>query len=91
MSKHLTSWLFLLPLVVCYSPLTSAHLLDVEEQNIVRTGDYNEFGQEILESEPKPWKRTDANSSWTQPHALKIPLMDSQAIFSWLDPEDVEV
>ena len=91
MCKNLASWLLLLPLVVCYSPLTSGHLLDVEEQNIVRTGDYNEYGQEILESEPKPWKRADADSSWAQPHALKFPLMDSQAIFSWLDPEDVDV
>lgn len=91
MRKHITFWLFLPPLIWCYSPLASAHLLDVEEQNIVRTGDYNEHGQEILESESKPWKRTDGDSSWAQPHDIKFPLMDSQAIFSWLDPEDVDV
>ena len=91
MRKHVAFCSFLLPVIICVSPLAGAHLLDVEEQIIVRTGDYNEHGQEILESEPKPWQRTDADSSWAQPHDIKFPLLDSQAIFSWLDPDDVDI
>ncbi len=68
-----------------------AHLLDVEEQNVIRTGEYNSQGQEILASEPKPWQREDGDASWAQPHIIKFPLMDSQAIFAWLDPEDIDV
>lgn len=69
----------------------NAHLLDVEEQNVIRTGEFNSDGLEILLSDPKPWQRTDGDASWFSPHVIKFPLMDSQAIFAWLDPEDVDV
>ncbi len=71
--------------------VANAHLLDVEEQNVIRTGEYNDDGLEILLSEPRPWQRTDGDASWDWPHVIKFPLLDSQAIFSWLDPEDVDV
>ena len=48
-----------LPLVIVLTRTTGAHLLDTEEQNIIRTGDYNECGEEILLSEPKPWERAE--------------------------------
>ncbi len=91
MRKPFNLSMLLLPLIMCFSPVTSAHNLDVEEQIVVRTGEYNDYGQEILLSEPKPWKRAEADSSWAQPHFIKFPLMDSQAIFAWLDPEDIDV
>jgi hypothetical protein len=69
----------------------SAHLLDVEEQNMDRTGQYNEYGQEILESRSKPWKDRSGDASFYTPHRVKNPILDSQAIFSWLDADDVDV
>ena len=68
-----------------------AHNLDVEEQNIDRTGEYNEYGQEIVESRAKPWRDRDGDSSFNNPHQLKFPVSDSQAIFGWLDFGDVDV
>jgi len=68
-----------------------AHNLDVEEQNIDRTGEYNEYGQEIVESRAKPWRDRDGDSSFNNPHQLKFPVSDSQAIFGWLDSGDVDV
>lgn len=81
---------FVLSLLIVLTQPVSAHLLDVEEQNVIRTGEYNEHG-EILLSEPKPWQRMDGDASWAEPHDIKFPVMDSQAIFAWLDPEDIDV
>ena len=91
MRKLLVLSTIMLPLFFVLTQTVSAHLLDVEEQNVIRTGEYNEDGLEILLSEPKPWKNTDGDASWHMPHYIQFPLMDSQAIFSWLDPEDVDV
>lgn len=91
MRYTITSLKFLLPLLLCFTPAASAHLLDVEEQNVIRTGVLNDYGEEILLSEPKPWQRPDGDASWATPHLIKFPLLDSQAIFSWLDPEDFDV
>lgn len=86
-----TTTMFITLSLIGFAQIANAHLLDVEEQNIIRSGDFNAYGQEILHSEPKPWKRTDGDASWDAPHEIKFPLMDSQAIFSWLDPDDVDV
>lgn len=53
----------------------SAHSLDVEEQTY----------------DPKPWQTMEGDSSFANPHLLKYGIMNSQAIFAWLDAGDVDV
>lgn len=55
--------------------VVSAHNLDVEEQTL----------------NPKPWKTMEGDASFANPHQLIFGIMDSQAIFAWLDADDVDV
>jgi len=52
-----------------------AHLLDVEEQAYLS----------------KPWQSDEGDASFANPHQLKFGIMDSQALFAWLDADDVDV
>jgi hypothetical protein len=62
-------------LLISLSNFASAHLLDVEEQAY----------------DPKPWQNDEGDSSFLNPHLLKFGVVNSQAIFAWLDAEDVDV
>ena len=53
----------------------SAHNLDIEEQTL----------------NLKPWQTMEGDSSFANPHQMVFGIMDSQAIFAWLDADDVDV
>lgn len=53
----------------------SAHNLDAEAQAFYRL----------------PWQHPEADSSFSAPHFLKSGVMDSQAVFGFLDADDVDV
>lgn len=55
--------------------IASAHLLDIEAQTL----------------DPKPWQSREGDSSFYNPHQLVFGIVDSQAIFAWLDADDVDV
>jgi len=57
------------------SSSASAHLLDVEVESM----------------EPKPWLTDEGNASFDAPHEIGFPVLDSQAVFAWLDAGDVDV
>lgn len=57
------------------SNITSAHNLDVEDEAY----------------DPKPWQIDEGDSSFSNPHVLKFSIVDSQAIFAWLDSDDIDV
>jgi len=62
-------------LLIALGNLASAHNLDVEEQTL----------------NPKPWQTMEGDASFADPHHLVFGIMDSQAVFAWLDADDVDV
>lgn len=64
-----------LAVAVLFALPASAHLLAVEEES----------------RSPHPWWTNDGDASFAEPFDLPFNLLDSQAIFAWLDAGDVDV